>query len=87
VVEHRAGDPELVHIGGALLVRQTLLRLCVNGDPVAAAQDGPLVLVGADEFTLHEAEALLAALTQLVDEGHRSLAAQQPQGALPVLDP
>jgi hypothetical protein len=75
-----------VHIGGALLVRSTLLRLCA---PVASGdgrQDGPYVLLGAEEFTLHEAEALLAALTQLVDEGHRSFAAQQPQGALPVLD-
>lgn len=41
---------------------------------------------GGSGFSLHEAEALLAALTQLVDEGTRSLVAQQPQGALPVLD-
>ena len=74
------------HVGGALLVRRTVLRLCTSIDPVAGTQDGPYVLVGDEEFTLHEAEALLGALTQLVDQGSRSLATKEPQGALPVLD-
>jgi hypothetical protein len=86
VVRHEAGADEDVHIGGALLVGGTLLRLCSTTDP-AGIEEGPFVLVGDDEFTLHQAEALLAALTQLVDEGHRSLLPQHPQGALPVLDP
>jgi hypothetical protein len=68
------------------MVRHTLLRLSTTTDPLAGTQDGPYVLVGTQEFTLHEAEALLAALTQLLDEGHRSVAAQQPEGAVPVLD-
>ena len=69
------------------MVRRTLLRLCTTTDALAGAQDGPFVLVGAERFSLHEAEALLAALTQLVDEGHRSVAAQHPESTLPVLDP
>ena len=32
-------------------------------------RDGPNVLVGDDEYTLHEADVLIAALTELVDEG------------------
>lgn len=80
-------DGGLLHIGGALLVRRTVLRLCTTIEYVANTEDGPYVLVGDLEFTLHEAEALLAALTQLVDQGRASLLAQQPNGALPVLDP
>lgn len=89
VVRHgvRPGVEDLVHIGGALLVRRTVLRLCTTIDPEAGAEDGPYVLVGREELTLHEAEALLAAVTQLVDEGRRSLATEQAEGALPVLDP
>jgi hypothetical protein len=69
------------------MVRKTVLRLCTTIESVANTEDGPYVLVGDEEFTLHEAEALLAALTQLVDQGRASLLAQQPDGALPVLDP
>jgi len=86
-VRHRAPqDVDHVHIGGALLVRDTVLRLCATIDSVANTEDGPYVLVGDAEFTLHEAEALLAALTQLVIQARASLPAQKPDGALPVLD-
>jgi hypothetical protein len=90
VVRHGAGgtadEEDVVHIGGALLVRRTVLRLCTTIDPEEGTEDGPYVLVGSAEFTLHEAETLLASLTQLVDEGRGSLVPQQPEGALPVLD-
>ena len=90
VVRHdRSGldDQGHLHIGGALLVRRTELRLCATIDPLAGTAEGPYVLVGSEEFTLHEAEVLLSALTQLVDQGHRSLVTQHAQSALPVLDP
>lgn len=45
------------------------------------------MLMGSEEVTLHEAEALIGALTQLVDEGRASVATQQLEGALTVLDP
>ena len=77
----------LVHAGGALLVKDTVLRLCSTVDPATNTEDGPYVLLGDVELTLHETEALLAALTQLVDQGRASLLAQQPDGALPVLHP
>jgi hypothetical protein len=87
-VRHEASPEDiLVHIGGALLVKRTVLRLCTTIDSVASTEDGPYVLVGHAEFTLHEAEALLAAVTQLVDQARASLLAQQSDSALPVLDP
>ena len=75
-IGHRAGRETEVHLGGALLVRRTVLRLCTTIDTAAGTEDGPFVLLGSSEFTLHEAEALIAALTQLVDQGRRSLATQ-----------
>jgi hypothetical protein len=86
VVRHESEADALMHVGGALLVRHSLVRLCASTDERGAPQEGPFVLVGAEEFTLHEGEALLAALTQLLDEGQRSLAPQEPERALPVLD-
>jgi hypothetical protein len=87
VKRHGAADEDdLVHIGGALLVRRTVLRLCTTIDPEGGTEDGPYVLVGTAEYTLHEAESLLGALTQLVDDARDSLPAQHPDGALPVLD-
>ena len=79
VVRHGAGtlEDDAVHIGGALMVRRTVLRLCTAIDPETGSQDGPFVLLGAEELTVHEAEALAAALTQLVDQASGSLAAQQ----------
>jgi hypothetical protein len=62
-------EDDQVHVSGSLLVRRTLLRLCTTVDPATGAQDGPYVLVGPEEYTLHEADVLVAALTQLVDEG------------------
>jgi len=90
VVRHSAAaapdEEDVVHIGGALLVGRTVLRLCTTIDPDEGTQDGPYVLVGSAEFTLHEAESLLASLTQLVDEGRGSLLPQQAERALPVPD-
>jgi hypothetical protein len=89
VLRHGAhtGEEEHLHVGGALLVRHDMLRLVATIDPETGAKEGPLVLMGAEELTLHEAEALIGALTQLVDEGRSSVATQQLEGALAVLDP
>jgi hypothetical protein len=89
VVRHGvyAGEEDLVHVSGVLLVRRSVLRLCTTTNPETGTQDGPFVLFGSAEFTLHEAEALIAALTQLVDQGRESLLPQDPKGALSILDP
>ncbi len=71
----RPGEDDSVHVSGQLLVRRTVLRLCTTIDPGTGTQDGPYVLVGADEYTLHEADVLIAALTQLVDEGRGEVTA------------
>ena len=55
-----AGADDEVHVGGALLVRGRLLRLC------SAVGQEPYLMVGDEELTLYQAEALAAALTQLV---------------------
>ena len=74
--ESARGAEDQVHVGGALLVQRTVLRLCTTIDAAAGTEDGPFVLLGGSEFTLHEADALIAALTQLVDQGRGSLPAQ-----------
>ena len=81
----QAGEEDLVHLGGALRIRSTLLRLCVSTDPRTGVVDGPYVLLvpggrrdEAIEYTLHEAEALLDALTQLVEQGASAPSAARP---------
>ncbi len=74
----RAGVDDGVHLGGVLMVQHTLLRLVSRIDPYDGDPAGPHVLLGAAELTLHEAEALIAALTQLVDQARGSLLPQQP---------
>ena len=63
------GEDDNVHVSGALLVKQTVLRLCTTIDPVVGTADGPYVLVDSREFSLYEANVLIDALTQLVEEG------------------
>ena len=75
----RSGEQDL-HVGGALLVQRAVLRLCTSIDPDTGTQDGPFVLVGDAEYTLHEAEALATALTQLVDQGRVPPLVQRPEG-------
>jgi hypothetical protein len=67
--DDRPAEDDQVHISGALQVRRTILRLVATVDPDSRNVDGPFVMVGDHEYTLHEADVLIAALTQLVDEG------------------
>lgn len=71
VVRHGtvAGEDDQVHVGSALLVRRTVLRLAATIDPHTGVVDGPHVLAGSEEYSLHEADALIDALTQLVEAG------------------
>lgn len=65
----RLGEDDSIHVSGELLVRGLSLRLCSSVDPATHETEGPYVLVGPEEFTLHQADALIDALTQLVDAG------------------
>jgi hypothetical protein len=58
-----------VHVSGLLVVNRTALRLASSRDPDTGVTDGPLVYIGDEEYTLHEAEVLIDVLTHLVDEG------------------
>jgi hypothetical protein len=71
VQEHgtRQGEDDAIHVSVELLVRGVSLRLCTTIDPATQQTEGPYVLVGGEEYSLHEADALIDALTQLVDEG------------------
>ena len=62
------GEDDRVHQSSELMVRHTLLRLCATVEAGSGVVDGPYVLLGTEEYTLHEAEALIGALTQLVDQ-------------------
>lgn len=62
------GEEDLVHISRQLCVRNTLVRVCTTVDPDTGEQDGPYVLVGAQEFSLEEVDALVEALTSLADQ-------------------
>jgi hypothetical protein len=65
----RQGEDDAIHVSVELLVRGPSLKLCTTIDPTTLETDGPYVLIGGEEYTLHEADALIDALTQLVDEG------------------
>lgn len=69
VIDHGRlhGEDDAVHVSAALMVRHTVLRLCLSDHPGTGEREEPYVLLGADEYSLHEAEALIDALTQLVD--------------------
>ena len=60
------GEEDQVHVSDQLCVRSSLIRLCVTVDPATGAEDGPYVLVGAQEYTLAEADAVVEALTSLI---------------------
>lgn len=65
----RQGEDDSIHVSVELLVRGVSMKLCATIDPNAQLSEGPYLLLGAEEYTLHEADALIDALTQLVDEG------------------
>ena len=72
-------DAAHVHVSGALQVRRTMLRLVMTGESELGVQDGPFVLVGDQEYTLHEAEVLIGSLIQLVDQGRAATAPAVPR--------
>lgn len=63
------GEDDHVHVSAALLVRRTVLRLAATIDPRTGDVEGPHLLAGSEEYSLYEAEALIDALTQLVEAG------------------
>lgn len=65
------GEEDALHLGVAVYVRGTPVRLCMTGGRGSTGSDGPYVLVGEHEYTLDEAQALSGALAHLVDVGSR----------------
>jgi hypothetical protein len=56
------GEEDHLHLSDPVVAAGTMIRLGVTIDPVTREQDGPYVLIGDEEYTLVEAEALLACL-------------------------
>lgn len=89
----QSGEEDLLHLGTRLLVRDTAVRLCASSDPRSSEIDGPFVVIGPWELTLYEADALIGALTHVVDSAmtpsapSESLLPQQPEGTRAVADP
>ncbi|WP_404383571.1 hypothetical protein LL946_00185 [Knoellia locipacati] len=69
VVDHgtQVGEEDALHVSVTLSVRRTAVRLCLTRGEGFRTADGPYLLIGSDEYTLYEADALIGALTQLVD--------------------
>jgi len=65
-----AGQRHRVHRSTSLRVGPTLMRLQAPAATGTVGTGTPVVLVGRRRHTLYEAEALIDALTQLVDSGH-----------------
>ena len=63
------GRAHRMHSSGSLRVGPTVMRLCSTSTPTVAAGGVPFIVVGRQRYTLWEAEALIDALTQLVDSG------------------
>lgn len=82
----RPSEDDHVHASAALQVRRTELRLCASTDAATGRLLRPYVRLGHDEYALFEAEALIDALTEIADHARLSLPAEEPEGALPVLD-
>lgn len=82
------GEEDWLHTGEPLMVADGLTaRLCMSIHPTTRDEDGPYVLIGTSELTLDETARLSASLLDLANAPMRgSVSAEQPEGALPVLD-
>lgn len=81
------GEEDLVHISRQHCVRNTLLRICCTLDPETGEQDGPYLLLGAQEFSLEEVDVLVGALTDLAEQARGGHAVTGAVPAAPVSPP
>lgn len=88
VTEHGAylGEEDWIHTSAPVVVADELdARLCMSIHPDTGVVDGPYVLLGANELTADEAKAIGESLIRLASVDGASVAAEQLEGALPVL--
>lgn len=63
------GEEDLVHVSKARFVRNTMVRICMTMGHETGKRDGPVVLLGTDEYSLEEVVALVEVLRDLLDLG------------------
>lgn len=72
---HR-GEEDWLHLSEPLPIADGVsARLCLSIDPVTRAQDGPYIVVGTQEYTLPQAQALGASLLAMANQGADSSSA------------
>jgi hypothetical protein len=70
------GEEAWVHLSEPLYVSEGVsAQLCMSVDPLTSVQDGPYVLIGSAEYTLHQTQALGAALMAMAATGSSSISA------------
>lgn len=92
-VDHAALEPHadttVTHVSGRLIVRDTLLWLTQKIDSHTGQPAEPYVQLGLTAYTVHEAEVLIAAITQLTDTARlaptptATFSAMRPPGVVP----
>lgn len=66
---HR-GEEDWLHLSEPLPIAEGVsARLCLSIDPLTRAQDGPYIVIGAQEYTLPQAQALGASLLAMANQG------------------
>lgn len=80
------GEEDWIHTGAPVVVVDELdARLCMSIHPDTGVVDGPYVLLGANELTADETKAIGESLIRLASVDGASVAAEQLEGARPVL--
>lgn len=72
VALHRVenGEEDWVHRGEPLVVAEGVTAtVCMSIRPDTGAEDGPYVIIGSREYSIPEAQDLVASLRALIDSG------------------
>lgn len=64
------GEEDWLHLSEPLPVAEGVsARLCLSIDPLTSVQDGPYIVIGGQEYTLPQAQALGASLLAMASQG------------------
>ncbi len=66
----QVGEEDWLHLSEPLPVAEGVsARLCLSIDPLTSVQDGPYIVIGSQEYTLPQAQALGASLLAMASRG------------------
>ena len=64
------GEEDWLHLSEPLPIAEGVsARLCLSIDPLTSLQDGPYIMIGSQEYTLPQAQALGASLLAMASQG------------------